>query len=176
MKCQICGKNEAVEELYSNINGKKSTKHVCHSCAKKVANSIMPGSASLYDNVGLGNLASALYSLANGHLPGSGEPEILKAVNKCPVCGTTYDLFVSKGKLGCGECYKTFHDRLLRPLKQIHGTYEHVGKIPERSGGALKNSRKLDRLKAKLDSAIQNQEFEKAAEIRDEIKALRGEA
>ena len=88
----------------------------------------------------------------------------------------TYEAFVSKGKLGCGDCYKTFHDRLLRPLRQIHGTYEHVGKIPERGGGALKNSRKLERLKAQLDAAVQKQEFEKAAKIRDEINELKGEA
>lgn len=173
MKCQMCGNNEAVEELYCNINGKKSKLRVCHSCAKQVADSIVPG--SMYDNAGLGNLTSAFYNLAS-HLQGVGEPEILKAVSKCPSCGMTYEAFVSKGKLGCGDCYKTFHDRLLRPLRQIHGTYEHVGKIPERGGGALKNSRKLERLKAQLDAAVQKQEFEKAAKIRDEINELKGEA
>ena len=170
MKCQMCGKNEATEEIYTNINGKKSVMKICHSCGKKIAGSIFPGSSSLYDTAGLGNLASVLYG---GHMQGMREPEILKAVGKCPSCGMTYETFVSKGKLGCGDCYKTFHDRLLRPLKQIHGTYEHVGKIPERGGGELKNSRRLDSLKQQLDAAVRNQEFERAAELRDEIKAIK---
>ena len=173
MKCQMCGKNEAAEQLYINDNGKKSVMMVCHDCAKKITGSMMPVSGSLYEGAGLGNLTSALYSLA--HSKSAGEPEILKAVSKCPTCGMTYDAFVSKGKLGCGECYRTFHDRLLRPLRQIHGTYEHVGKIPERSGGELKNSRKLDSLRQQLDAAVREQEFERAAELRDEIKALKGE-
>ncbi len=175
MKCQICGKNEAVEQLHLNINGKKSAMMVCPSCAKKIAGQIFPTGGSLYETAGLGNLASALYGLTGAHAQSAGGPEILKAVNKCPVCGTTYDSFAAKGKLGCGECYKTFHDRLLRPLKQIHGTYEHVGKIPERCGGELKNSRRLEELKMRLDRAVREQEFEKAAELRDEIKALKGE-
>ena len=175
MKCQICGKNEAVQDIYCNINGKKSRLNVCRDCSKQIADSIIPGHGSLYDSVGLGNLTSALYSLTGGHMPGAAEPEILQAVNKCPVCGMTYEMFASNGKLGCGECYKTFHDRLLRPLKQIHGTYEHVGKIPERAGGSLKTSKKLEKLKSQLDSAVLRQEFERAAELRDEIRKLKGD-
>ena len=128
----------------------------------------------MYDDIGLGSLASALFNMA-GSVSGMKEPEILKAVNKCPSCGMTYDMFASKGKLGCSECYKTFHDRMLRPLKQIHGTYEHVGKIPKRSGGTLRTTRRLDDLKIKLDEAVYKQEYERAAEIRDEINKIRGE-
>ncbi len=175
MKCQICGKNEAVEEMHLNINGKVSMMSVCPECANKVAGSLFKTGGSIYESAGLGNLASALYGLAGAPSQSSAGPEILKAVSKCPLCGMTYDEFVSKGKLGCGECYSAFHDRLLRPLKQIHGTYEHVGKIPERGGGELKNSRRLDKLKMSLDKAVREQEFEKAAEIRDEIKAIKGE-
>ena len=107
MKCQICGKNEAVQDIYCNINGKKSRLKVCRDCSKQIADSIIPGHGSLYDSVGLGNLTSALYSLTGGHMPGAAEPEILQAVNKCPVCGMTYEMFASNGKLGCGECIKT---------------------------------------------------------------------
>ncbi len=174
MKCQICGNRDAAEKIHLNINGKKSTVAVCPECAQKVAGTIFPGSGSLYESAGLGNLASALYGLTEAAQSAVG-PEILKAVNKCPVCGMTYDEFVRGGKLGCSECYSTFRSRLLRPLKQIHGTYEHVGKIPERGGGTLKNTRRLSELERKLDAAVKDQEFERAAELRDEIKAIKGE-
>lgn len=174
MKCQICKKNQATDDVWCNINGKKSNLSLCSECAKKIADSVMPNHSHIYDDIGLGSLASALFNMA-GSVSGMNQPEILKAVDKCPSCGMTYEIFASKGKLGCSECYKTFHDRMLRPLKQIHGTYEHVGKIPNRAGVNLRTTKTLDILKAKLDEAIHNQEFERAAEIRDEIKKIRGE-
>lgn len=173
MKCQLCGKNEATEELWCVINGKKSNLKLCSECAAEFTKKVMPSYGSIYDTIG--SLTSGFFG---NKLGGSGlkEPEVLKAVSRCPVCGMSYDEFAAKGKLGCSECYKTFHDRMLRPLKQIHGTYEHVGKIPGRAGGQLKVSRKLEKLKFRLSEAIQKQEFEKAAEFRDEIKKLEEEA
>ena len=75
--------------------------------------------------------------------------------------------------MGCGECYSVFGNRLERPLKQIHGTCEHVGKIPSRMGGTLKKERQLAGLESELNAAVLKQEFEKAAELRDKIKELK---
>lgn len=173
MKCQLCGKNEATEELWCNINDKKSNLKLCSECALEFSKKIIPSYGSIYDTIG--SLTSGLFG---GKASGISrkEPEVLKAVSRCQGCGMSYDEFVATGKLGCSECYKTFHDRMLRPLKQIHGTYEHVGKIPGRTGGQLKTLRKIEKLKAKLSEAIQMQEFEKAAKLRDEINELKGEA
>ncbi len=173
MKCQLCGKNEPTEELWCVINGKKSNLKLCSECAAEFSKKMMPSYSSIYDTIG--SLTSGLFG---SKLGGSEvkEPEVLKAVSCCSGCGMSYDKFAANGKLGCSECYKTFHDRMLRPLKQIHGTYEHVGKIPGRAGEHLKASRELEKLKFKLSEAIQKQEFEKAAELRDEIKRIKGEA
>lgn len=173
MKCERCGKNEATENVFSIVNGKKSNLKLCAECAKKLSEEIMPDYSSIYDTIG--SLTSGFFG--NAFSSGIKEPEVLKAASRCPVCGMSYDAFASGGKLGCGECYKTFHDRMLRPLKQIHGTYEHIGKIPGRAGGKLKVSRRIDSLKQRLSDAVQKQEFERAAELRDEIKKLtEGEA
>lgn len=166
MKCQLCGINEATEELRCNINDKKMNLKLCQECAHEFSKKIIPSYTSIYDTIG--SLTSGLF----GSKPHK-EPEVLKAVSRCRGCGMSYDEFVSSGKLGCSECYKSFHDRLLRPLKQIHGTYEHVGKIPNRAGGQLKTIRKIEKLKAQLSEAIQVQEFEKAAQLRDEINRLK---
>ena len=90
------------------------------------------------------NLTSALYSLTGGRVPGLPEPEILQAVNKCPVCGMTYEMFVLQtASLDVGECYKTFHDRLLRPAKtRFTRTYEHVGKHTGKGRRFFENIRK----------------------------------
>ena len=91
----------------------------------------------------------------------------------CPVCGMPFDDFLRKGRLGCGECYSAFRGRLERPLKQIHGTCEHVGKVPSRMGGTLKRDRQIAHLESELNAAVLKQEFEKAAELRDRIKELK---
>lgn len=87
-----------------------------------------------------------------------------------------YNEFVETGKLGCSECYDAFRGRLIRPLKQIHGACEHIGKVPVREGGQIKNDRKIKKLETELNAAVMKQEFEKAAKLRDEIKQLKGEA
>ena len=60
----------------------------------------------------------------------------------CENCKTTFNEFLNTGKLGCSNCYKVFENRLINPLKQIHGASAHTGKVPERIGGRLKKNRK----------------------------------
>ncbi len=91
---------------------------------------------------------------------------------KCPHCGFTQADFKKAGRLGCPECYKTFAEGLEGLLKTMHKGTRHVGKVPE----ALRQNRDLsDRLKTlqkKLDKAIEDENFEQAALLRDEIKQI----
>ena len=84
-----------------------------------------------------------------------------------------FEEFLRKGRLGCGECYTAFRTKLERPLKQIHGTSEHLGKVPSRMGGTLKRDRQISSLEKELNEAVMKQDFEKAAEIRDKIKEIK---
>src|SRR5205085_1626545 len=89
---------------------------------------------------------------------------------KCGRCGFTQADFKKAGRLGCPECYRTFSDPLDGLLKTMHKGTRHVGKVPE----SLRQSRDLnDRLKSlqkKLSKAIEEEDFEEAAILRDEIK------
>jgi protein arginine kinase activator len=91
---------------------------------------------------------------------------------KCPRCGFTQADFKKSGRLGCPECYKTFAEGLEGLLKTMHKGTRHAGKVPE----ALRESREqADRLKSlqkKLDKAIKEEDFEQAAQLRDELKQL----
>ena len=91
---------------------------------------------------------------------------------KCPRCGFTQADFKKSGRLGCPECYQTFAEGLGGLLKTMHKGTRHAGKAPE----ALRQSRDLsDRLKTlqnKLAKAIKDENFEQAAALRDEIKAM----
>lgn len=89
---------------------------------------------------------------------------------RCPKCGFTQGDFKKSGRLGCPECYKTFAEALEGLLKTMHKGTRHVGKAPE----ALRQTRDLsDRLKTlqkRLAKAIEVEDFEQAAVLRDEIK------
>jgi protein arginine kinase activator len=91
---------------------------------------------------------------------------------RCPTCGLTYNQFSKIGRFGCGDCYKTFRERLTPLLRRIHGHSSHRGKIPERTKGALKISRDLEKLKEELAQKVRAEEFEEAARLRDQIRSL----
>ena len=99
---------------------------------------------------------------------GSGGEEI-----KCPACGFTQADFKKAGRLGCSECYKTFAEGLEGLLKTMHKGVRHVGKVPQ----ALRQERdltsQLKQLQKRLDKAVNEEDFEEAASLRDEIKTTR---
>ena len=76
------------------------------------------------------------------------------------------------GRLGCGDCYEAFKAQLGPLLKRIHGADRHVGKIPLRIGKTVKDTRTLQELKMKMERAIQTEDFEEAAKLRDKIREL----
>jgi protein arginine kinase activator len=91
---------------------------------------------------------------------------------RCPKCGFTQADFKKSGRLGCSECYQTFAEGLGGLLKTMHKGTRHVGKAPE----ALRESRdiaeRVKTLQKKLAKAIAGENFEQAAELRDEINRL----
>ena len=97
------------------------------------------------------------------------EPNLAGTV-KCPACGFTYNDFKKMGRLGCSECYEVFKKQLEPLLKRIHGANRHIGKVPLTVGKTVKDAQTLQELKMQMERAIQSEEFEKAAVIRDKIR------
>ena len=157
MLCSICKAKEATVHL-TNIAGDKMQKvDLCEECAK---------SKGMNDPAGF-NFADELFGLgASQEIEQAGG----EAGLKCPACGFTQSDFKKAGRLGCAECYQTFAEPLAGLLQTMHKGTRHVGKVP----AALRQSRDLsDRLKQlhkKLAKAIEGENFEEAAILRDEIK------
>ena len=81
------------------------------------------------------------------------------------------------GRVGCADCYRTFYDRLLPSIQRIHGKIKHSGKVSNTAPAepAIETvEKKIEKLKAAMNDAVAKQDFENAAKIRDEIKALEG--
>lgn len=90
----------------------------------------------------------------------------------CPVCKTRLSEFLQNGKFGCGNCYDAFGSYTKQVLNNIHSSYTHKGKVSESASEELKCKKEIERLKGELATAVEKQDFENAAKLRDKINEL----
>ena len=100
--------------------------------------------------------------------------DIIKTI-VCNNCGTTLEEFKKTGLLGCDNCYNEFSSNIESIAKRLQGSIEHKGKIPLREGKMLVREKHLTKLKFEMQKVIEEENFERAAEIRDEIKRIESE-
>ena len=166
MFCQECGKRSATLHFTKIVNGEKTEFHFCESCAREKGDGI-PGSPNSF------SIHSLLSGLLDFESFGSSNQANTKIqATRCEECGLTYAQFSKIGKFGCSSCYKYFDERLDPLLKRVHGGVVHSGKIPKRSGGEIQCRREIEKLRRELQAHIEQEEFEKAAQLRDRIKEL----
>lgn len=167
MECQECHERPASIHFTKIINGEKMEYHLCEQCAKEKGD-MMTG----YSGFSIHNLLSGLLNIEQPVDSPSTQSHSLTTL-QCPKCGLTHNRFKQLGKFGCDECYKTFNDYLNPILKKVHsGNTTHIGKIPKRVGSNIQAKKKLESLKSKLQKLVEHEEFEEAAKVRDEIRAL----
>jgi protein arginine kinase activator len=162
MKCSLCKKREATIHLTEVINDKVKKLHICEECAQNK-------SMEMQSHFGLTDLLSGLMDFGPS-IPGQGPAA--DASVKCSGCGMTYPDFQKRGKLGCGKCYDTFAKDLSSLLQKINGSDRHTGKMPFRGRDNLEEQKSVQRLKNELSELVRNEEFEKAALLRDKIREL----
>lgn len=163
MKCDMCHANEATVHLTEIINNNVSKLHLCEECAKEK-------SQEMEEHFGLADLLSGLADLAP--VMEKTERKIPDAGIKCPSCGFSSQNFRKMGRLGCPKCYETFKNQLSPLLRKIHGSDTHTGKMPSGKEAVQDRIVLLEDLKTALDRAIRQEEFEEAARLRDQIKAM----
>ena len=173
MICQVCNKKDAVVHYKTNINGKQTEMYLCRECAenKGITKKTSFEPIELID----GFFGKGTDDIFGGFFAGMMNDSPSKSVNEpkaCPLCGMRFTEFLHDGKIGCAECYKTFSSSLNSTVKRIHGSAEHCGKVPEGRLEEISDKKKIENLKARLNEAIEKQEYEMAAKYRDEIKAL----
>ncbi|MBK8230405.1 MAG: UvrB/UvrC motif-containing protein [Candidatus Eisenbacteria bacterium] len=91
---------------------------------------------------------------------------------QCERCGLRFSQFARTGRLGCSDCYTAFASQLPQVLRRVHGAVRHKGRTPEAVGPGDPGRQALDRLRLDLSRAIEREDFETAARLRDEIRAL----
>lgn len=166
MLCQNCGKNEANTHIKQIINGDMAESHLCSECASHL------GYSDMFSGFGM-DLSGFFGGLLSDMLP----THALGSIKRCEKCGCSFEDIVREGKVGCAECYTTFYDKLQPSIQRIHGKIKHSGKVSRtvtEEKPVETTEEKIAKLKLQMDEAVQKQEFEQAAKIRDEIKALEG--
>ena len=170
MLCEKCKKRTATVFYNENINGKTSSYSLCGECAAKLREK---GEIKEITSM-IGSFADPFSDLQENLFGGFfGVPmqKVLSTQKKC-TCGYTYSDIAQKGKVGCPECYRIFRDELSPLLRSVHGTTVHTGTVPSRHRAKRERTERLKLLKKQLQDAIQKEDFEAAASLRDEIRTL----
>lgn len=170
MLCDKCHKREAKIYCTEIIDGIKKEQYLCEQCAAEYASFQMNGEVSKKD-MPAGSLLSGLLE------KGYNNEEKMDGMPRCEGCGMSYSEFLKTGKFGCQKCYGTFGKVFDKSLKQIQGSDTHHGKIPKgfvtSADKAIDNISEIDKLTLKLQYAIEKEEFEEAARLRDIIRDMR---
>lgn len=164
MLCQECKKRTATVHFTKIVNGEKMELKLCEVCAKERGELDF----SYGDHFSFHKLLSGLLDFDEfGVLGGKTKDPIT-----CKGCGLTEESFVNNGRMGCSRCYDVFGFKLNSLLKRIHGSTNHVGKVPIRVGGKIRLKKQIQSLRDKLNICIAKEDFEQAAVLRDKIKEL----
>lgn len=152
MLCEECGKKEAEVLLTTVVGGQSTTRHLCRDCVKKYK---------------AGDIQAVLAAVLSAMGQKQQTPDIT-----CPKCGETYQEFQKTGMLGCPDCYHAFRKELTPLVTRVQGRAQHAGRRPPVSEEEQERLRIMEDIRARMEAAVAEENFEEAAKLRDELRAL----
>jgi len=157
MLCQRCKKASATVHV-TDLVGEPKELHLCEQCALEegiTAKSPVPINALLEDFIKQQVATQEMSDLT------------------CPECGTSFLQFRQQGVLGCPHDYDAFESALMPMIAQAHeGATRHVGKVPNKASSTQKKQHLVLKLRRELDEAVEKEDYETAARLRDQLKEL----
>lgn len=161
MLCDQCGERNAVIHFTEIQNNEVATSHLCEACAAEKG--VAPAAGEL--DFPLADFIAKMNDTA--------EPTPDERHRTCPYCDMSLAEFKKVGRLGCPQCYPTFERHLRTLLRRLHGGSQHVGKVylpPDPT--QAERERRLMGLRRRLTRAVDSEDFERAAKLRDQIRDL----
>jgi protein arginine kinase activator len=160
-QCDLCGKADAEMKVSQlDKDGKVTELEVCAGCARKRG-------FSEVEKLKM-NVAEIIQDLKSRVAD-----DDVKLV--CPRCSMTYAEFKRAGRLGCAQCYTAFHDQLQPLVRRIHGSAQHVGKTTHTGRKQAQVKMNVQKLRDALSAAIHQEDYEKAAGLRDQLRKAEDE-
>ncbi len=160
-KCEICGEKTSTVHVQQVMGNEIIELNLCDACAQK------KGISSNDDKIEL-----SLSQLLTGLIDLKADAGEEKSSESCPRCGQKLSEFRKEGRLGCAECYVAFKREIELFLENTVGTNRHRGKYPRRLLAYKSLLTDRERLQGKLKEAITREDYEEAAELRDEIRTI----
>ncbi len=149
MKCDVCGLRTASGVISMISGGRSVTRRICTQCMLQLRR------PSAY----------TIQMTLLGTLPQQ------ETEQHCPVCGRSEQTVRRTGRLGCPKCYQAF-EPLLAPLVEQLGSAQRKETPSDGAGAPQPAESAIDRLREEMFRAVNAEEYERAAELRDEIRAL----
>lgn len=174
--CQACGARPAIVEFVQVTGDQRREMSLCRECAL---------------SIGMRSQVEAFQRLSQLLMQQPALTDITEDMRAalgttCRHCGLVFEEFVKTGLLGCPECYSEFHDLLKPVLRRLHGvtrkaaeeTIEATKSAPlrvshvENEPAAEGRAESREQLEMQLNLALLEENYERAAEIRDQLKKL----
>lgn len=165
MLCQSCNERTATIHLTEISDGVRMETHLCGNCAQEEG-------VAVKSQIPLNELLSTLLAVQSEGKSALERSE-LSDDKQCPSCGMTLKKFVQKSLLGCPQDYDVFDEQMKAIIEKAHnGNTTHCGKVPETTPADTKDRISLMNLKVQLENAVNNEDYEKAAQLRDMIEKI----
>jgi len=164
MLCDSCRERDAVVHLTQIKDSQVVQLHLCEKCAaaQGVETTVAPPQKH--------PLGDFLSQVQQQHAMQSGGRA---DAARCHFCSATMKDFRAGGRLGCPHCYQAFEGSLRDLLRRVHNASRHVGRRYEPPAPPVSEKLGiLGELRQRLRRAIENEEFELAADLRDRIRVL----
>ncbi|CAN5722678.1 UvrB/UvrC motif-containing protein [soil metagenome] len=160
MQCETCGNSEAVIKFTKVEDDQTRVFRLCEQCALEQGVDVAPAPASA-------PLADFLAQI------GKSVGDEVSAAGECPSCGLTPAQLKQLGRLGCAQCYAHYEQHLRGLLRRLHGATHHAGKVPATPDGTeMDRTARAQSLRRSLQRAVDEEDFENAAILRDQIRRL----
>ncbi len=155
--CQRCNEAKATVHITDTVPQKRE-QHLCEACAEKEGVIVKPHHTT--------NEILQQFIKQKAGVSVSDDAT-------CPKCGLTFREFQLNGQLGCPNDYDAFKALLAPLIERAHmGATHHVGKVPAAAGPAAQKQAGLFRLRRALEEAIEKENYERAARVRDQIREM----
>lgn len=169
MKCDVCRERPAIIFVQQVTRGSSIELHLCEDCARE--RGFTPSEKKV--DISIGGLFSGIL---DGSIAGSLDENLDGSVKGavCPVCGFSLSTIKKHLKTGCAVCYQHFKGDIVSLLRREGIEISYTGNISSKAETQEIIPGDSDNLKQKLQTAIENEDFESAAYYRDRIRSLNG--
>jgi protein arginine kinase activator len=196
--CQLCSKRAATTHLTElDQAGARRELHLCPQCIQSLDLRLEAGPPPIETIIA--------HQSADAATPAPAAPAVEAGGPVCPHCGLEFSEYAGNNLFGCAHDYTAFAGKIDGMLKRYHGTAIHVGRGPlklartpadagdatspdapavneaRRGHGVNLLPKKSDdddkraMLETALRRAVQDEAYEEAARLRDQLRRMSGE-